>query len=133
MSSSLAASSPPLPNNLPPHPCPLPRSHSWVPTPGHSPGHVSFLHEPSGTLVAGDAIFEVIPSVSWASGIEAVVTKPLGMVAGSAARLAAAPARAVLGGLLGGRAVSAALNSTMGALSTERLFSGAVSGGWGGA
>ncbi|WP_307785261.1 MBL fold metallo-hydrolase, partial [Janibacter melonis] len=28
-------------------------------TPGHSPGHASFLHEPTGTLVTGDAIFNV--------------------------------------------------------------------------
>lgn len=26
-------------------------------TPGHTPGHVSLLHEPSGTLVTGDALF----------------------------------------------------------------------------
>ncbi|HET8604367.1 MAG TPA: MBL fold metallo-hydrolase [Marmoricola sp.] len=30
-----------------------------VHTPGHSPGHVSLLHEPSGVLVTGDAIFNV--------------------------------------------------------------------------
>ena len=30
-----------------------------VHTPGHTPGHVSFLHEPSGVLVTGDAIFNV--------------------------------------------------------------------------
>lgn len=30
-----------------------------VHTPGHSPGHVSLLHEPSGTLITGDAIFNV--------------------------------------------------------------------------
>ena len=28
-----------------------------VHTPGHSPGHVSLLHEPSGVLVVGDALF----------------------------------------------------------------------------
>lgn len=28
-------------------------------TPGHTPGHVSLLHEPSGTLVTGDAIFNL--------------------------------------------------------------------------
>lgn len=26
-------------------------------TPGHSPGHASFLHEPSGVLITGDALF----------------------------------------------------------------------------
>jgi glyoxylase-like metal-dependent hydrolase (beta-lactamase superfamily II) len=30
-----------------------------VHTPGHSPGHASYLHEPSGVLVTGDAIFNV--------------------------------------------------------------------------
>jgi glyoxylase-like metal-dependent hydrolase (beta-lactamase superfamily II) len=30
-----------------------------VHTPGHSPGHVSLLHEPTGVLVTGDAIFNV--------------------------------------------------------------------------
>ncbi len=29
-------------------------------TPGHSPGHASYLHEPSGTLITGDAIFNVL-------------------------------------------------------------------------
>jgi glyoxylase-like metal-dependent hydrolase (beta-lactamase superfamily II) len=28
-------------------------------TPGHSPGHVSLLHEPTGVLVTGDALFNV--------------------------------------------------------------------------
>lgn len=28
-------------------------------TPGHSPGHVSLLHQPSGLLITGDAIFNV--------------------------------------------------------------------------
>ena len=30
-----------------------------VHTPGHSPGHVSLLHEPTGVLITGDAIFNV--------------------------------------------------------------------------
>lgn len=30
-----------------------------VHTPGHSPGHCSFLHEPSGVLITGDAVFNV--------------------------------------------------------------------------
>jgi glyoxylase-like metal-dependent hydrolase (beta-lactamase superfamily II) len=30
-----------------------------VHTPGHSPGHVSLMHEPSGILITGDAIFNV--------------------------------------------------------------------------
>lgn len=28
-------------------------------TPGHSPGHAAFLHEPTGTLITGDSIFNV--------------------------------------------------------------------------
>jgi glyoxylase-like metal-dependent hydrolase (beta-lactamase superfamily II) len=31
-----------------------------VHTPGHSPGHASYLHEDSGVLVTGDAIFNVL-------------------------------------------------------------------------
>src|SRR6476661_959462 len=31
-----------------------------VHTPGHSPGHVSLLHEESRTLITGDAIFNVV-------------------------------------------------------------------------
>ena len=30
-----------------------------VHTPGHTPGHVSFLHEGTGTLITGDAIFNL--------------------------------------------------------------------------
>ncbi|MGH8868811.1 MAG: MBL fold metallo-hydrolase [Actinomycetes bacterium] len=30
-----------------------------VHTPGHTPGHVSLLHEPTGVLITGDAIFNV--------------------------------------------------------------------------
>ncbi|MBI1759648.1 MAG: MBL fold metallo-hydrolase [Actinobacteria bacterium] len=30
-----------------------------VHTPGHSPGHVSLLHEPSGVLITGDAVFNI--------------------------------------------------------------------------
>lgn len=36
-----------------------------VHTPGHSPGHVSFLHEPSRVLVTGDALF----NWTWAGGL----------------------------------------------------------------
>jgi glyoxylase-like metal-dependent hydrolase (beta-lactamase superfamily II) len=31
-----------------------------VHTPGHSPGHTSYLHEESGVLITGDAIFNVL-------------------------------------------------------------------------
>jgi glyoxylase-like metal-dependent hydrolase (beta-lactamase superfamily II) len=30
-----------------------------VHTPGHSPGHVSLLHEPTGVLITGDAVFNI--------------------------------------------------------------------------
>jgi glyoxylase-like metal-dependent hydrolase (beta-lactamase superfamily II) len=30
-----------------------------VHTPGHTPGHISLLHEPSGVLITGDAVFNV--------------------------------------------------------------------------
>ena len=35
-----------------------------VHTPGHSPGHASYLHEPTGVLVTGDALFNVL-GVRW--------------------------------------------------------------------
>jgi glyoxylase-like metal-dependent hydrolase (beta-lactamase superfamily II) len=35
-----------------------------VHTPGHSPGHVSLLHTPTGVLITGDAIFNVL-GVRW--------------------------------------------------------------------
>jgi glyoxylase-like metal-dependent hydrolase (beta-lactamase superfamily II) len=34
-------------------------------TPGHSPGHVSLLHEDSGVLITGDAIFNMAWGMSW--------------------------------------------------------------------
>ncbi len=36
------------------------RVFSVVHTPGHSPGHASYLHRDSGTLITGDAIFNVL-------------------------------------------------------------------------
>ena len=29
-------------------------------TPGHSPGHISLLHEPTGVLITGDAIWNML-------------------------------------------------------------------------
>jgi glyoxylase-like metal-dependent hydrolase (beta-lactamase superfamily II) len=34
-------------------------------TPGHSPGHVSFVHERSGTLITGDALFHPAGWLRW--------------------------------------------------------------------
>jgi glyoxylase-like metal-dependent hydrolase (beta-lactamase superfamily II) len=36
-----------------------------VHTPGHTPGHVSLLHEGSGVLITGDAIFNMNSRMSW--------------------------------------------------------------------
>jgi glyoxylase-like metal-dependent hydrolase (beta-lactamase superfamily II) len=36
-----------------------------VHTPGHTPGHVSLLHRPSGTLVTGDAIWNMNSRRTW--------------------------------------------------------------------
>lgn len=36
-----------------------------VATPGHSPGHVSYLHEPSRLLITGDALFNWRRRISW--------------------------------------------------------------------
>ena len=62
----MARSSPLFPNrpyDFRPHVMPLPADGvvpflpdwKWVPTPGHSPGHVSFFRESDRTLIAGDA------------------------------------------------------------------------------
>jgi glyoxylase-like metal-dependent hydrolase (beta-lactamase superfamily II) len=34
-------------------------------TPGHTPGHVSLLHEASGVLITGDAIFNMASRMRW--------------------------------------------------------------------
>ena len=36
-----------------------------VHTPGHTPGHVSLLHEESGVLITGDAIFNMASRMRW--------------------------------------------------------------------
>jgi glyoxylase-like metal-dependent hydrolase (beta-lactamase superfamily II) len=34
-------------------------------TPGHTPGHISLLHEPTGVLITGDAIWNMRSRMSW--------------------------------------------------------------------
>jgi glyoxylase-like metal-dependent hydrolase (beta-lactamase superfamily II) len=34
-------------------------------TPGHTPGHVALLHEPSGVLITGDAIWNMARRMTW--------------------------------------------------------------------
>ena len=34
-------------------------------TPGHTPGHVSLLHEPSGVLITGDSIWNMRARMTW--------------------------------------------------------------------
>ena len=36
-----------------------------VHTPGHTPGHVSLLHEPTGVLITGDSIFNIASRRTW--------------------------------------------------------------------
>lgn len=36
-----------------------------VHTPGHTPGHVSFLHEPTRVLITGDAIWNMLGRMTW--------------------------------------------------------------------
>lgn len=36
-----------------------------VHTPGHTPGHVSLLHEPTGVLITGDSIFNMASRRTW--------------------------------------------------------------------
>lgn len=37
-------------------------------TPGHSPGHVSLMHEPTKTMITGDAIWNMASRMSWPVG-----------------------------------------------------------------
>ena len=34
-------------------------------TPGHTPGHISLLHQPSGVLITGDAIWNMRSKMTW--------------------------------------------------------------------
>ena len=34
-------------------------------TPGHTPGHISLLHEPTGVLITGDAIWNMRSKITW--------------------------------------------------------------------
>jgi glyoxylase-like metal-dependent hydrolase (beta-lactamase superfamily II) len=34
-------------------------------TPGHTPGHISLVHEPSGVLITGDSIFNMRAKMTW--------------------------------------------------------------------
>lgn len=34
-------------------------------TPGHTPGHISLLHEPTGVLITGDALFNMRSRMTW--------------------------------------------------------------------
>ena len=36
-----------------------------VHTPGHTPGHISLLHEPSRLLITGDSIWNLLGRMSW--------------------------------------------------------------------
>lgn len=38
-------------------------------TPGHSPGHCSFLHERSGVLITGDALFNFLDRISYSNAL----------------------------------------------------------------
>jgi glyoxylase-like metal-dependent hydrolase (beta-lactamase superfamily II) len=46
-----------------------------IPTPGHSPGHIAFLHEPTQTLLVGDAVFN---RTGLAVGPDALAADPAG-------------------------------------------------------
>ena len=37
---------------------------SYVHTPGHAPGHVSYIHKPTSSLIAGDVLFRITSSPS---------------------------------------------------------------------
>ena len=38
-------------------------------TPGHTPGHISLLHQPTRVLITGDALFNVRSRLSWSIGM----------------------------------------------------------------
>ncbi len=38
-------------------------------TPGHSPGHSSFLHKPSGVLITGDALFNITNRIAYSAAM----------------------------------------------------------------
>ena len=38
-------------------------------TPGHTPGHISLLHQPTRVLITGDALFNVRSRLSWSIGL----------------------------------------------------------------
>jgi glyoxylase-like metal-dependent hydrolase (beta-lactamase superfamily II) len=46
-----------------------------IPTPGHSPGHIAFLHEPTRALLVGDAVFN---RTGLAVGPDALAADPAG-------------------------------------------------------
>ncbi|PRW58947.1 MBL fold hydrolase [Chlorella sorokiniana] len=39
------------------------QSLAFIPTPGHSPGHVSYLHEPTGAVLGGDVLLRMWPRI----------------------------------------------------------------------
>lgn len=39
------------------------QSLAFIPTPGHSPGHVSYLHEPTGAVLGGDVLLRLWPRI----------------------------------------------------------------------
>lgn len=97
----------------------------WIHTPGHSPGHVSFWHEATGRLVAGDAISATQQeSVSSAAlqiprleGPPAYFTPDWQAAGDSVRRLAALRPRAMIAGhgpALAGPDFQAALNRLAG-------------------
>ena len=59
-------------------------------------GHVSYLHHPSGTLLLGDAVINIWPSVSVEGGMASVLTYPLRPFGRGGAALSGAVGRALL-------------------------------------
>lgn len=67
-------------------------------------------------LIGGDVLFNVLPSVAWSSGVMELLTRPLRASAGLGARLALAPARAALEGVLGSGRAGGLLEGALGGL-----------------
>ncbi len=49
---------------------------SFIPTPGHSPGHVSYLHEPTGSVLGGDVLLRLQPRIQLGPPAQVTTTKP---------------------------------------------------------
>jgi glyoxylase-like metal-dependent hydrolase (beta-lactamase superfamily II) len=76
---------------------PLPGAHGWrwLPTPGHTAGHLGLLRSADGTLIGGDA---VLPRITPTLGVNRQRADPVGDYLGTLERLRVAAPRLILPG-----------------------------------